>query len=747
MASISTMFKIMDGFTAPIQKNIGIMTKMIDVMERMNSAGNMPGLENAFNEIRTDISLANHELDVFNQNLQESAQKSAEASARVSVGFGGISRAIIVANQGLQLLRQGYQSLQNFMGGSDERTSADARLSIIRDELRTQEQLEAQVMAVSNATRSSYEGTAALVAKMGRQDYFKDNNDKALAFAGTLNKGLVISGASATEANSALLQLSQGIASGVLRGEEFNSIMENGTVIAEMMAESLGVNKGQLRAMAEDGKLTADVVVASIMQQAAVIDQQFASMPITFGQVQIQFQNIWSQILNDMSQVGQPIDNVIKKMQELYAWLSTIEGQQFMTGLASGLGFVLEGMTALAQLAGGIYLVFVNNWGAIEPLMWAVATAVGGITAALLIYNAVQWISNSLTVAGAIASGAKTVLLAGETMTIAAATKAQWGLNAAMLANPITIVILAIVALIAIVIGLSVWIYRLWQTNIDFRVGVIQVWNNLLGFFDQVPIFFMEVGNGVLNAFSYMKAGAAMLLQQMVNNAIDNINRLIALINQIPGVSVQTIGAVEFGAQVAAEEELKRQQRANMIEERKGEAQKKAVERENKLAEDSSRWRLEAAEKEATLLKKQEEFGGFGSGVDSSQLDWGPLEVGGGSLDKVGKIGSEVDISNQSLVYLRDIAEIQALESVNAYSTVQLDTMNEARLSAADADLLKSAAGQDTNIYYLSYSGGVRIKNDIKKGEDWASVRRQMEEEIDNDIESGLSDIDRVVNG
>ncbi len=746
MATISSMLKIVDGFTSPIQKNINIMNRMIDVMEQMNQAGNMPGLESAFNEMRTDISLVNHELDVLSQNLKESGNTGAAATAKISGGFGGVSKAIVVANQGLQLLKQGYQSLQNFMSGADERTGADARLSLIRDELRTQEQLEAQVMAVSNATRTQYETTAELVAKMGRQDYFKGQNDKALAFAKTLNQGMIVSGASVTETNSALLQLSQGIASGVLRGDEFNSIMENGSVLAEMMAKSLGVTKGELREMAADGMLTAEAVVSSIMQQADVIDQQFSSMPVTFGQVQTQMGNLWSQMLNNMSQAGQPIDAVILKMQELYAWLSTMEGQQFMSGLASGIGFTIDGAVQLSQIIGDIYTFFVDNWSTIEPILWGVGFAVGAITTALLVYKAVQWISTSLTIASAIASGARTVALGGETVATTAAASAQWGLNAALLANPVTWIILAIVALIAIIIALSIWLYRLWQTNIDFRVGVIGVWNNMLGFFDQVPIFFQMVGNGVLDGLSYMKVGAALILQDMVNDAIAKINMLIELANKIPGVSIDAIGAVDFGAQTAIEEEIKRQERASDLQASRDAAALKAAERANQLAQDETRWRQEAAEKEAALQEEQKKNDANNTPFDP-ELDWGPVEVGGGSLDKVGKIGKEVDISKQSLQYLRDIAEIQALESVNAYSTVSYEGISQASLSKADADLLKSAAGQSTKVYYLNYSGGVRIRNDIKQGQDWDSIRRQMEEEIDNDIESGLSDIDKVVNG
>ena len=748
MGVISSTLKMIDGSSGIISKNIGIMTKMIDTMEMMNRAGDMPGLDDAFNEIRQEISVADRELEEFRKNMQETGDEGQRASSKVGGGFSAIQKIIIAANQGVQLLKQGYQSLRSFMNGADERTSADARLNIIRDELRTQEQLEAQVMAVANATRTSYETTAELVAKMGRQDYFRGQNDNALAFAKTLNQGLIVSGASASEANGTITQLTQGLASGVLRGDEFNSIMENGSVLAEMMATSLGVTKGELRAMAADGMLTTDVVVSSIMQQAAAIDEQFNSMPATFGQVQTQMSNVWSQILNDLSQTGQPIDTIIVKMQEVYVWLKTMEGQRFMTSLGNGIALVLDGTILLAQFIAGIYNFFSDNWANIEPILLGIAIAVGGLTTAYGIYNGILFSSKAIELGLAVAQAVKTKATLASTSATAAATAAQWGLNAALLANPITWVVIAVVALIAAFVALSIWLYKLWQTNIDFRVGVISVWNNLLGFFDQVPIFFQMVSNGILDAFSHMQAGIAMILQNMVNNAISNINQLIDLVNKIPGVSIGAVSAVEFGTNFAIEEEARRQARADALQTNRDNADAKAAEREARLLQDADRWRSEAAEKEAALQAEQKEKNRFTDSPFLTEPSFDNVKLSGGELDKVGKIESEVDISNQSLAYMRDIAELQALESVNAYNTIAYEGFSETRLSDEDANLLKNNSNFNTNIYYLNYSGGVRINSSVNQGDDWDSIKQQLLDETDAKVESGLDGLyDEVIAG
>ena len=153
--------------------------------------------------------------------------------------------------------------------------------------------------------------------------------------------------------------------------------------------------------------------------------------------------------------------------------------------------------------------------------------------------------------------------------------------------------------------------------------------------------------------------------------------------------------------------------------------------------------------------------------------------MSGGSIDKVGKIGSEVDISDQSLEYLHDIAEIQALNEVNAYasqkyltmdysvadqsylmqdysstlnsyitedhSTVDLDP-EDASLDPASADLIKSNANRKQNVYYLDYQGGVTINVDTNKdGLSWEEMRQQIQDEADSEIESGLSDLEEVL--
>ena len=197
------------------------------------------------------------------------------------------------------------------------------------------------------------------------------------------------------------------------------------------MAKSLGVTKGQLREMAQEGELTADVVVSSIMQQADAIEEQFQSMPVTYGQAMNLLHNQASQLFNSLSQPGRAIDVIIGKIESLNAWLNTAQGQAFFDGITAGIDLTISGIAALADLAGETYLFFADNWGTVGPIFGGIASFVGVLTAAFLVYKGT--LAAVAVVQGL--QGAALMLATGATL---AETAAQWGLNTALLACPVT---------------------------------------------------------------------------------------------------------------------------------------------------------------------------------------------------------------------------------------------------------------------------------------------------------------------
>lgn len=142
-----------------------------------------------------------------------------------------------------------------------------------------------RVFDISQDTRSSLEATATLYGRLERSTRSAGTSTADLIkLTTTINKGLAVSGATTEEASSTMTQLSQALASGVLRGEEFNSISENGSRLAVALADSLGVTIGQLRGMAAQGKLTTEVVVNGLLKQSDAIAKEFGNTALTMGQ-------------------------------------------------------------------------------------------------------------------------------------------------------------------------------------------------------------------------------------------------------------------------------------------------------------------------------------------------------------------------------------------------------------------------------------------------------------------------------
>lgn len=786
MATISSMLKLQDAFSRPIDKSISAMNKMVDAMETLNRTAQVPNAEKTFAEIRTEINLASHAVDELNADLNETGNASRSVS-RLSTNFGALSRAIIVVNQGLQLTRSLYQGVTQIGDRADERISVDARLGLINDGLQTQAQLEAKVLAVANSTRSQYETTADLVAQMGRQDYFKGNNDKAIQFAATLNKGLVVSGASATEAAGAITQLSQGLASGVLRGDEFNSIMENAPILAEMMTKSMGITKGQLRSMAENGKLTTDVVVSGIMAQSAALDKQFAQMPTTFSQATTVMGNDISQLMDYLSQPGQAVDIIIHKIEDLTAYLNTPQGTAMLQNIAIGLTTAANILSWFFGLAVNTYNFIATNWSWLGPIFLGIAAAIGIVTLATLINSAVTAVGAGIQLVGAIAKA----VMAGATLkaadATAAETAAQWGLNAAMLASPITWIIAAIILFIVIIYAGVGAINHFTGAGISatglicgaVALAVAYIGNNLIAMYNLIIDGIAVIYNGwatfaeffknvfddpigsIIRLFSGM-ADTVLGILKGIASAIDTIfgSHLADAVSgwqgNLQGWTDQVAGKAKIQVPRMDTSSMHIQQRLDYVDWWKtGYSVGKGI--DSKVGDAMSQItgfsdQLSKLKQSTPDMGKQLNYGDaykhpVSSTPGKNTGSKGIQNPTGGKLDKVGAIGSAVDISDQSLQYLNDIATAQALDRLNAYQTVTYEEMNDLRLSPEDADALRASANKNTNIYYLNYSGGVQIQNDVKQGEDWETIKSQIHDQTESELETGLSGMDEVVYG
>ncbi|EPE3084097.1 tape measure protein [Morganella morganii] len=206
-------------------------------------------------------------------------------------GFNRTTNAVNGTERSMSSLSRVAASLTAYLSASAVASYAEAWTVLnnkLSNSVRASESLvevTERVFNISQDTRSSLDATATLYARLERGTRQYNTSAEDLAKLTTIiNQGFIVSGATAQEAENAIIQLSQGIASGVLRGEEFNSVSEQGSRLMVALADSMGVSIGQLRAMAAEGKLTTDVVVNGLLSQGAAIGEEFSKTTQTMSQ-------------------------------------------------------------------------------------------------------------------------------------------------------------------------------------------------------------------------------------------------------------------------------------------------------------------------------------------------------------------------------------------------------------------------------------------------------------------------------
>ena len=280
----------------------------------------------------------------------------------------------------------GIQGVKALTGLSDTMTSITARLDMMNDGLQTTAELNRMIYESAQRSRGSYQQTANLVAKLGTLagDAFSSNQE-IIAFAEQLNKQMALSGTTTQEAQAAMLQLTQGLASGTLRGEELNSVLEQTPMIAQSIAKYMGVNTGEMRELASEGAITADVVKNAMFAAADEVNAKFEQMPMTWGQV-------WTSMQNTAIQALQPVLNAVNWLANNLSIIGPL-----VAGLAASFVVfqVAAHWTQIAAVATGIYHAAVNllsiGFGVLRGSTAAASAAVLTFNSALFA-SPITWI-------------------------------------------------------------------------------------------------------------------------------------------------------------------------------------------------------------------------------------------------------------------------------------------------------------------------------------------------------------------
>lgn len=418
------------------------------------------------------------------------------------------------------------------LGLSDEVTQTQARLNLLLDnfnETGSVDDLFKKIYASAQDARGSLTDTAAVVARFGNnaKDAFS-GSDEVVAFANLVQKQMTIAGATTSEASNAMLQLSQALGSGVLRGDELNSIFENAPNLIQNIADYLGKPIGEIREMAADGMITADVVKNAIFEASDEINERFEKMPLTWGQM-------WTKFQNTATMAFKP---VLDRLNEL----ANSEGfQNFVTGAIEVLAVLADVVIDIFEAIGNIAGFVAQNWNVIGPIIYGVAAALAIYYGWLLLIKAIELISTGVKIALCMASFAHAAATGTEASATAAATAAQYGLNTAILSCPIFWIIILIIALIAILIALCNWIADVTgvaQSALGIICGALAVagafiYNTVVGLLNGImqiiwSIFvtpFLDIIEWILNAcnggFNSFGDAVANLIGQIISWFLD----------------------------------------------------------------------------------------------------------------------------------------------------------------------------------------------------------------------------------
>ena len=294
--------------------------------------------------------------------LEQAAGGSRKADAairqyqRAANGAASSTGALITQVKRLAGAYLGLRGAKALIGQADTMSQITARLNMMNDGLQTTAELNEMIFQSAQRSRGSYADTASFVAKLGTlaKDAFSSNTE-LIAFAEQINKQMTLSGTTSAEAQGAMLQLTQALASGVLRGEELNSVLEQTPMIAQTIAKYMGVNTGQMRELASQGKVTAQVVKNALLSAAEETNAAFSEMPLTWGQMAAAAQNIvqhsFQPLLDTVSKIPQMIvdnsDLAISALLGVAAVLGVAGAIALASGIKTAAAFLLPHLPIL----------------------------------------------------------------------------------------------------------------------------------------------------------------------------------------------------------------------------------------------------------------------------------------------------------------------------------------------------------------------------------------------------------------
>lgn len=662
----------LEGLRSQLDQAIQAQNEMNSAMERMDvSAAN-----SAYMRLSQTVSTTER---YIRDNVDEQGRFNREINEGVHS-----ANNLMDSIKGMVAAYAGIQTIGEIIGLSDTMTQTTARLDLIVDDGGSVEDLQNKIFLSAERARGSYLATADAISKLGMQaSQAFSSNDELIAFTELLNKQFVNAGTSAQGIDSVMLQLTQSMAAGVMQGEELNAIMDNASIIVQdiqrYLQEVQGIDASNIKELASEGVITAEVIKNAMFYAADETNAKFETMPKTFGQV-------WQSFQNTALMAFQTVLNRMNDSANSEAFNAFIMGAQEAMLVLAGI------VTSIFDMIGAIGTFAYDNWSWLSPIIYGIAAALLVYYGRLLLVKGAELGLAAVQGVVAVAKGilaAATMLVTGATW---AQTTAQWGLNSAMYACPIVWIIILIIALIALFYAAVAAVNKFAGTSVSatgiicgvFMVAAAFIGNLFVALINFVIDIFVVLWNFIAafanffgNVFNDPVGAIARLFFDLVDTVLSLLQSLASAIDTI------------FGSNLAGAVQGWRDSLGGWVDSTFGQGEEIMA----KLnAEDLHLDRFEYS-------SAWDAGYSFGEGIDESIANFDPsslfdtnvpgagdyadLSGYGSDLGGLGGIGSGVDdiagntgaiadsmdITEEDLKYLRDIAE---QEAVNRFTTAEI---------------------------------------------------------------------------
>lgn len=405
MAAIHNSIDLTDRMSPVLKRVLKALDSTMKAMDQLDRATNKGMNSDAFRLAQYDIQSANRALNSMNGNLGDTEKRLNRLGNMGSV-FSNLGNSatkfIISLDHGLNILERISDKIGGMLKTADEARSQVARIGLYNKSAYSNEQLYGQIFATAMATRSGLFETGDLVNKLLMSGVFTGDNapTAAIGMAGIINKALIAGGGIAEDNKRALRQLNQALSSGILQGDELRSIREQAPYLAQVLAKGLakiddkfiGTTVGDLKDLGAQGELTADRVVKAFWAMQDEINEDFKNMPKTFGQAMESLSNIWKYFLYLISGVDGPLGKINDKLWQLVDYLQSTEGLELLNDLAIGINFVCTAIAGAMQMVGDFVTFLQNNIPVAQALFIALGTAaVSAGVASFIAWMQVAW--------------------------------------------------------------------------------------------------------------------------------------------------------------------------------------------------------------------------------------------------------------------------------------------------------------------------------------------------------------------